>query len=887
MNRLFNKVNGTILKSKLLLLFSLVCWYPNKGYSQEIKLEKGREYILGGVKVTGKVNFNQQTVVTYSGLQKGQKIIVPGEQIGHAIKKLWKLGLFSDVNFYAAEIRADSIFLELELNELPKLNDVKILGLKKGKIEELVDELNLNKGKVVNENLLTTTTNYIKNKYKKEGFYHTKVAINTKSDTLDSTSANVNMLIRVDKGERVKVQSIDFEGNELISDRDLRRFMKNTKKQNALRVYKRSKYVQGDYQEDLKRIIDKYKERGFRDARVSSDLVSVDTLTDKLKINIGIQEGKKYYFGDIRFLGNSAYSDNQLRRILGISKGDVYNGVLLQKRIQDNTKPDANDIANLYQNNGYLFSNINAVEVKTQNDTIDFEIRIVEGPVAYFNRITVKGNHTTNDHVIYREIRTKPGQKYSKEQLIRTIRELSQLRLFDPEAIDPKFKNVDAQNGTVDIEYNLEEKGSSQVELQGGYGGGGLIITLGLSFNNFSIRNLFNKEAYKPLPRGDGQSLALRVQRSTYFQVYSLSFSEPWLGGKKPINFSSSLSHSRQFLFDFGNRDVSRDKNFDITTLAFGVSKRLKVPDDYFFASANVSFQYYDLNNYETRLFTFGDGSSRNLAFTLGLRRDSRGFNPIYPMYGSLFSVSSKFTFPYSLVNGVDYADLPNQEAYKLKNEGQGYFNANNQWVPPGAYIDSQGNATFDYTQAVANQSKVDQMKFNWLEFYKVKFKAEWYTKLVDKLVLRNVGEFGFLGAYNYDRGLVPFERFFVGGDGLANFSLDGRETVQLRGYPNNSLSTQDGDVIYNKYSMEIRYPITLKGATTIYGLSFLEAGAAYQGFKAYNPFDIKRSAGVGLRVWMPQFGLLGIDFAHGFDTVPGTNTLGGWQTHFIFGQQF
>jgi outer membrane protein insertion porin family len=614
----------------------------------------------------------------------------------------------------------------------------------------------------------------------------------------------------------------------------------------------------------------------------------------KLAINIKVEEGRKYYFGNIKFLGNSVYSDQLLGRILGIKKGDTYNGVLLEKRIADKTKPDGDDITNLYQNNGYLFSNINAVEVKTANDTIDFEIRVLEGPIAYFNNITVVGNDKTNDRVIYRELRTQPGQKYSKEDLVRTIREIGQLGFFDPEAIDPKFKNVDPAAGTVDIEYNVVEKGSSQIELQGGYGGGGFIGTLGLSFNNFSARNMFKKEAYKPLPMGDGQKVALRLQASSFFQTYSLSFSEPWLGGKKPIQFSTSLSHSKQFLYSGRSTNVDRTKSFNITSLSVGYAKRLTVPDDFFVFSNSVSFQYYDLNNYNTGLFTFGDGASRNLAFTLGLSRNNKGVNPIYPTSGSEFSFSAKFTLPYSLFNGINYADLENQLAYKLKNKGEGYFDSNDNWVAPGALIDGvNGNVVTNPEDAAVDQGKVDQEKFKWLEYYKLKFRADWYTKLAGSqskaLVLRALGEFGYLGAYNSGRGLVPFERFFVGGDGLANFSLDGREVVQLRGYPNQSLSSQDGSTVYNKFSLELRYPLTLKAAASIYALTFVEAGSAYDTFKEYNPFVLQRSAGFGIRIFMPAFGLLGIDFARGFDAVPnsGTTSPNGWETHFIIGQQF
>jgi outer membrane protein insertion porin family len=709
------------------------------------------------------------------------------------------------------------------------------------------------------------------------------VIIKTFPDTTDGNQ--VKMLVIVDKSKKLKISKIDFDGNEKFSDKKLKKAMKNTKQINPIRIFKSSKFIKDKYKEDLVSIIDKYKESGYRDARIISDSVFLNEKKNKLLIAIKIEEGKKYTFGDIKFLGNTVYSDQLLGRILGIKKGDTYNGVMLEKRIADKTKPDGDDITNLYQNNGYLFSNINAVEVKTENDMIDFEIRITEGPIAYFNNITVVGNDKTNDRVIYRELKTRPGQKYNKEELVRTIREIGQLGFFDPEAIEPKFKNVDPAAGTVDIEYNLVEKGSSQIELQGGYGGGGFIGTLGLSFNNFSAKNMFKKEAYRPLPMGDGQKVSLRLQASTYFQTYSLSFSEPWLGGKKPIQFSTSLSHSKQFLYSGTSSSVNRDKSFNITSLSVGMAKRLTVPDDYFVFSSAVSFQYYDLNNYNTGLFTFGNGASRNLAYTLGLSRNNKGVNPIFPTSGSEFSINAKFTLPYSLFNGVNYGDLENQAAYKLKNYGEGYFGPDDNWVPTGSYIDAaNGNAVANPDDAAVDQAKVDQKKFNWLEYYKIKFKADTPQKA---LVLRALGEFGYLGSYNSERGLVPFERFFVGGDGLANFSLDGREVIQLRGYPNQSLSSTDGGTVYNKFSLELRYPLTLKAAASIYALTFIEAGSSYDTFKEYNPFVMQRSAGFGLRVFMPAFGLLGIDFAHGFDALPGLTQKNGWETHFIIGQQF
>ncbi|PKH66389.1 outer membrane protein assembly factor BamA [Flavobacterium sp. ALD4] len=891
-----NKLNNFLVLNKSIkaVLTLLILGSFSQVKAQErVPFDQGKKYILADVVLTNKISFNDQTVVTFAGLEKGQEVTIPGEEISSAIKKLGKLGLFDQISFYINRVQNDSIYLDLEIKELPKLNNVKFVGIKKNKTEALIKDNGLTKSKVVNENLITTTKNYIESKYKKDGYYNTKVNINVVPDT--STVNQVNMVVNIDKGDKIKIAEIDFIGNEKLSDKTLRKAMKDTKQKNFFRVLKASKFIKAKYKTDLDKVIASYKERGYRDARILSD--SITYLKDKnaLSIKINVEEGNKYYFGNIKFLGNTVYSNQLLSRVIGVKKGETYNGVLLQKRIADQSKPDGQDITNLYQDNGYLFSTINAVEVKTVNDTIDFEIRVNEGPLAYFNKITVVGNDKTNDRVIYRELRTKPGEKYSKALLVRTIREIGQLGFFDPEAIDPKFKNVDAGSGTVDIEYNLVEKGSSQIELQGGYGGGGFIGTLGLSFNNFSARNMLNKDAYKPLPMGDGQKVSLRLQASTFFQTYSVSFSEPWFGQKKPVQFSSSISYSKQFLNDFRTQRVDKTKSFNILTLSVGLAKRLTVPDDFFVLSQSVSYQHYDLNNYNTGLFTFGNGASRNLAYTIGLSRSNKGVNPIFPTYGSEFSISAKFTAPYSLINGIDYATLGDKKEYKLKNtvDRTNQVDANGNTVAIGDYIDAAGNKVFNFTDAAPDPALVDQKKFNWLEYYKIKFKADWYTKIYGKLVLRTLTEFGFLGAYNQDRGVVPFERFYVGGDGLANYSMDGRETIQLRGYPNNSLTPinsrgeQLGATVYNKFSMELRYPITLKSSASIYALGFLEAGSSYPDFKTYNPFDLSRSAGIGLRVFMPAFGLLGIDFGHGFDALPGQTKPNGWETHFIIGQQF
>ena len=845
------QVNSNSIFFKLYLITLLSCSYL---HCQDNYFDKGKFYTIGEITVSGIKSFSPQTVISYTGLQKGQKIQIPGEEISATINKLWGLELFSDIEFFITRIEGETADLELYIQELPTLSSYTINGIKKGKLETIVKDIDLKKGKKLSKNFISTTKNYIENKYKKDGFLNAKVTLDLKIDTTGIN--NQKMLISLDKGDRVKVRSFSFSGNEVFSDKKLRKKFKNTKKELPGRFWKRSKYIEADYKDDLNSLVDFYKEKGYRDARIITDSLIIDF--DKIDIKISLIEGKKYFFGDIKFIGNSVYSDQQLSRVLGLKEGDTYNGVLLRKRIADQTKPDGEDLTNLYQNNGYLFSSINPVEVSAINDTIDFEIRINEGKPAYFNRISVVGNDRTNDHVIYREIRTRPGEIYSKDKVVRSVRELGQLGFFDPETISPDFKDVDPNAGTVDIEYGLVEKGASQIELQGGYGGGGFIGTLGLSFNNFSMRNILNKNEFKPVPMGDGQQLALRLQASRFYETYSFSFAEPWLGGEQPVRFSTSISQTTQYRYNFLTGLADKSQYFKIRGINFGLAKRLQVPDDYFTLSQSVGYQYFDLNNYYTGLFTFGDGVSNNLFYAIAINRDNTFTNPIFPLGGSSFTIGAKFTFPYSLVNNVDYDDLKNQ-------------------------------AEFQDVNGEPDYAKIDQEKFRWLEYYKVNFEGSWYTRIIEKLVLKTHAEFGFLGAYNSDRGIIPFERYFLGGDGLSQYaSLDGREMVAMRGYENQSLSSRDGSTVYNKFSLELRYPITLKPSASIFALSFLEAGNGFDNFREYNPFNSKRSAGFGVRIFMPAFGLLGIDFGYGFDsTIPNDLNPHGWETHFIIGQQF
>ena len=837
-------------------VLGLVLFWTSFSYAQTEGFVKGKSYILDSISVRGIKTFNAQTVISYSGLRKGQEISLPGEEVSAVISKLWGLDLFSDINFYVTKVENNSVSVEIDIEELPTLTDVKINGLKKGSIESLIKDTELVTGKKLSESFLTNTKNYIVNKYKKEGFLDTKVVLNTIKDSVGTNS--YKMVVNVDKGSRIKIKDIEFVGNEVYKGNKLRSQLKNTKVKNPVRFWKRSKFIDTDFKDDLSDLIDFYKEEGYRDARILTDsLIRNEDNSNTVDLQLEIEEGNKYYFGTIDFIGNTVYSNAILQQVLGLKKGDVYNGVLLKKRIADTSKPDGNDITNLYQNNGYLFSNINAVEESAVEDTINFEIRITEGKLANFNKIVVEGNTKTNDHVIYRELRTKPGQLYSKDKLVRTVREVGQLGFFDAEQINPQIENVDPNSGTIDVRFDLVESGASQIELQGGYGQGGFIGTLGLSFNNFSMRNIFDRTKYRPLPMGDGQTLALRLQASQFYNTYSFSFSEPWLGGQQPVQFSTSLQHTIQYRYDFFTGLADKNQSFQISGATLGLAKRLRVPDDFFQLSQSISYQYYNLINYYTGLFTFGDGAANNLAYTINLTRNNTRINPIFPTGGSTFSISGKFTPPYSLFSGTDYTSLGDLPEFQ----------------------DELGNPDVE---------KIDQEKFRWLEFYKIKFNGTWYTPIYEKLVLKTQADFGFIGAYNLSRGNIPFERFFLGGDGMVSYALDGRETIALRGYPNQSLSSRDGSVIYNKFSLELRYPITLKPSASIYALTFLEAGKGYDTFREFNPFVSKRSAGAGVRIFMPAFGLLGIDFGYGFDNVNSNlSTPNGWETHFVIGQRF
>lgn len=814
--------------------------------NQKVVYEVGKEYVLGGITVTGLKKFSEETVKVFTGLRNGQLIKLPGDKLTSAIKKLYESKQFSNVDVYLVKIDGETIYLEFDVQELPQLNQVRINGVKKSKAKELIKDAELKIGAMVTDNLLVTTKNYFTKKYTDKGYLKTKVSLDVQKDTSDINV--VNMSVFIDKGQRIKIKDINFTGNEKISDKKLHKAMSKTKEKFIGRFWKASKYIEEDYQKDLEKILDKYSRLGFRDARILSENISWNE-DNTINVNIELEEGRQYRFADIVFVGNKEYTDEQLRSVLRIEKGDVYNGAVLKERVKGDGTPTSDDLSTMYQDSGFLFSQVNAVETKVENDSITVEIRIREDEKARIRKVTVTGNDKTNDHVIFRELRVKPGDLFSRSAIIRSIREIGQLGFFD-QNVSPDVI-PDYQNKTADIDFTVVEKGGSQIELQGGYGGGSFIGTLGLSFNNFSIRNIFNKDAYKPLPMGDGQNLSLRLQSSRTFSTYSFSFTEPWLGGRKPQSLSFSVYSSNQYQFNFQTGDVDRSQSLGIVGASVGLGKRLKWPDDFFQLSQTISYQAFNLNNYGFRVGQniLSNGNLNNLSYSANLVRNSAGPSLIFPTYGSEFSLGVKATFPYSLVNGRDYSIA--EDASDAERE-----------------------------------AKIAE-NYKWLEYYKISAKGKWYTSFTDKLVLMTNAELGYLGYYNADVGLSPFERYYVGGDGIAIFQLDGREVIGLRGYENNRLSSVEGGSIYNKFQLELRYSITDAPSASIYTLGFLEAGNSYDNFKTFNPFELKRSAGLGIRIFMPAFGLLGIDFAHGFDPLPGFTEKSGWQTHFIIGRQF
>jgi outer membrane protein insertion porin family len=808
-----------------------------------------KDYVLADISIKGIKFLSKSTITDISALKINQIISIPGNDISIAINKLWKQNLFSDIKIEYDKIINDSIYLNIILKEYPRLSKFKFKGdISKSNITTLKEDLKLMRGKVLTQNLIKNSINKIRKFYTDKGFFNVSVKHIVAKD---SASANATILIfDINKYDKVKIKDIIIYGRKeiintnksffnnkdtvyAVSNKRLKKSMKETKVKNKWRFFKVSKFIKSNYEDDKNNIIEEYNNKGYRDAKIINDTTYLNE-DNTITIEITLDEGEPYLFGDVSFVGNTRYTNEELSSQLGIDKGDVFNQSILDSRLFGSQ--EGTDISSLYLDDGYLFFNATPVEIATNNNTIDIEVRLYEGEQARLNKISVQGNTKTQDHVIMRELRTRPGDLFKRSDIMRSQRELAQMQYFDPEAFDVKIDPNPARN-EVDVTYIVSEKSSDQIQLQGGWGGGRVVGSLGLTFNNFSSRNIFNGSKWRPLPSGDGQRLSLTARSNgAYYQNYMMSFTEPWLGGKKPTSLSVSLSKS----ISSNGLDGDERQEIQVSGLSLGIGKRLKNPDDYFTLYNGLNFIQYKLSNSQS-FFSFRNGESNNVNYQVNLGRNSVD-QLNFPRQGSNFLMSIKLSPPYSMFDNVeDYSSLTDQEKYK------------------------------------------------WVEYYKWKFKATWFSPFTEKLILATKTEFGFLGGYNDQLGISPFERFYVGGDGLSGMGYmnDGRELVALRGYSNNSLSPQTGATIYNKYTAEIRYALSLNPTSTMYALAFLEAGNAWEDFDNFNPFGIKRSVGIGVKIMLPMIGMMGLDYGWGLDEIIGNPDANGGQFHFSIGQNF
>jgi outer membrane protein insertion porin family len=857
----------------LFLLLSAPAWsqIPIGGDLGVIDYTNAKEYELAGITITGVKYLDVNVLTMLSGLTIGERIKIPGDRVTGAVKKLWDQGLFEDVQIFVSKIVGDQVFLNIYLKERPRLLRFSFNGIKKSDADDLREKIRLVKGDYVTDNLIIKTTNIIRNFYTAKGFLNVEVDIRTLADT--SAKNEVSLAIDINKNGKVKVYNITVHGNEHLTNEQIKGAFKKTKEmaifnpmdgldvalmesvkaalkldfigifdileQHAfktvrLRIFKASKFIEDDFKEDEATLVSKYTSLGYRDAKIVRDSISKNP-DNTINIDLWVEEGHKYYIRKITWAGNTKYGENTLNHFLKTKSGDVYDKEGLDKALSYD--PSGGDIRSLYMDDGYLFFNVVPVEVKVENDSVDLEIRMQEGDQATIDRVTIKGNTKTNDYVALREVQSRPGQLFSRDRLIRSQRQLAQLRYFDAEKLNPEV-DPHPEEGKVNIQWDVEETSADQIELSGGWGYGRIVGTLGISFNNFSLKNFFKGSSWKPVPSGDGQKLSARIQ--TYgkgYLSYSFSFTEPWLGGRKPIAFSVSYVHSK---YTNGAAVNSATYGyFKIDGITLGLGNQLQWPDDYFSLYQTLNFFRYNTKNYSA-IFSFGGGNGTYNALSYGITLSRNSIdNPTFPRTGSEIAFTIELTPPYSLFNGnVDYKDMPYNE------------------------------------------------RFKWVEYYKWKIKAAWYINLIGKLVLSPRVQWGYLGCYNPSLGITPFERFYLGGDGLTGYNnMDGRELIGMRGYSNNSLTplypSTIGGTVYNKNTLELRYPISLNPSATIYVLGFLEAGNDWQFAKNVNPFNLYRSVGLGIRVFLPMFGLLGLDWGYGLDPVPGVPGASGSQFHF------
>ena len=811
------------------------------------------EYEIGSVEVIGAPDRDPKAIKSIAGLKAGDKITLPGLVIPKAIKSLMQLRLFDDVQVLLKSVEDEVVHLSIVLVERPTLARYSYKGVKKSKHDDLNDIVRniLNKGGIVTDAQKSLAQKKLAKYYIDKGKLDAKVTV---TEIPDETKDNaVRLVFEIDKGERVKVQDVAFNGNTEVGDRKLRKKMKNTKRKGTW--FRKTKFIKEDYEEDKENVIAYYNSLGFRDARITNDSIWREPDGD-IQVSLDIHEGNRYYFRNIVWKGNSLYTDDQLESVLGIVKGDAYDPELLQNRLTYSL--DGRDISSLYMDDGYLFFDIKPTEVAVENDSIDIEMRIYEGPQATINEVVIRGNDRTHEHVVRRMLRTRPGKKFSRSDIIRSQREIINLGYFSPENM-PINTPVNPQRGTVDIEYVLEERPSDQLELSAGYGGAsGLIGTLGVTFNNFSLRNLKNRRSWSPLPQGDGQKLSLRIQsNSRFFRSYNFSFTEPWLGGKKPNSLTVGAVHSAIDYSQFGQGALK------ITRVFAGLGTQLRWPDDFFSRSTTLNLERIKLDDYQASVFqvrrddgryvTIRDGNFKNFSLTQNFTRSSIS-DPLFPRRGSRVSLSLQLTPPYSLFRGDDFFELTaeeKEEIIKIRNDERG---------PVFPLSPDE--------EALVISAAENAQKFEWLEYHKWKFNSEWYFNVADKLVFMTSIKMGFLGSYNSSIGTPPFERFQLGGDGLSNqnSALTGTEIISLRGYDTNEINGGRPATIYDKFTVELRYPLSLNPSSTIYAKIFAQGGNAWENFSEFNPFDMNRSFGGGLRVFLPMFGLLGFDYGIGFD---------------------
>ena len=848
-----------------MMLGCLTAFAQQQDDALEVDYTRPQKYIVGGVSVKGNSYFSENQIVQLSGLQKGMEVTIPGEEMSSIVRRLWMQRYFEDVSLEIDHFSParDSVYLCIAIEERPRVSAWTFTGVKSGEKKDLLERLNLRRGGEFSAYVEKTSSDIIKKYYAEKGFLNCEVKAEVQKDTIIRKAIRVNFA--VDKGEKVKVKEINFIGNEHVSDYKLAKSMKKTKSNKLYNLFRSKKFDPKEYPNDKKLLLTAFNEAGYRDARIVKDSI-YEVEPGRLGIDITVEEGDKYYFRDISWTGNSVYSSEFLDSRLNIKSGDTYDVVTMEKRLSGGGKQTDYDISKMYRDNGYMFFRINPVEVNIENDSVDVEIRISEGKQARLNNIIINGNDLTSEKVVRRQLFTEPGELFSQTNFERSIREIASLGQFDPEAIMSQEGYTllpNANTNTVDIIYNVTEKPSSQLELSGGWGGRTFVATAGVSFNNFSTHRMFEKGAWRPVPLGDAQTLSFRFQTNgTYYTALSANFVEPWLFGKSPTSLNLSAYYTRQTNSNTYLQILSHDRMMEIFGFSASLGRRLKWPDNYFVMYNGLSWQTYRLTNWYSGYFFFDDGLSHNISYSMSLVRNSTD-QQIYPRSGSEISFSLQLTPPFSWFRKYDFDDNGNK--YKV-----------NSW------------RDVNYSNWTSDD------RFRWIEYNKWKLSAATYTKVVGDLVLMTRAQFGILGRYNKNWGYSPFEGFLVGGDGMSGYSTYGSDIIPLRGYENYSLTPTDYSAynsggsyyagnVYDKFTVEIRYPVILQPSSTIFVLGFLEGGNCWSDLAKFNPFQIKRSAGVGARIFLPMVGLLGIDWGYGFDDA----AIGGSQFHFIIGQQF